>query len=159
MRTNFRPIVLSLVSLAGCLIAIPISHAGPRAEFPPEDEAIVLEKWPEAITSPSGLMYVLVKEGTGRRPLHGERVRVLYRGTFLDGKEFSSTLDPENPFVFTVGTRKVIEAWEEAFAKMRVGEKRILIVPYALGYGLLGRPPDIPNRATLIFEVELLGIE
>jgi FKBP-type peptidyl-prolyl cis-trans isomerase len=131
----------------------------PRAEFSRQDEEIINKKWPEAVSTPSGLRYIQLKEGTGARPLPRQRLSVLYRGMLLDGKEFSASLDPEKPFVFTLGTRRVIAGWEEAFPDMRVGEKRLLIIPYALAYGLLGRPPDIPNRATLVFEVELLAIE
>lgn len=134
-------------------------QAAPRAEFSPTDLAIIVEKWPEARVNPSGLRFVVLQEGTGDRPKLRQRLSVLYRGTLIDGTEFSSGMDPNEPFVFRLGAGEVIVAWEEAFADMRVGEKRVLIIPYSLGYGLRGNPPNIPNRATLIFEVELLKIE
>jgi FKBP-type peptidyl-prolyl cis-trans isomerase len=101
----------------------------------------------------------VLKEGDGDRPKPRQRLTVLYRGTLIDGTEFSAGLDPNDPFVFRLGAGEVIAGWEEAFADMRVGEKRVLILPYSLGYGLRGNPPKIPNRATLVFEVELLKIE
>jgi FKBP-type peptidyl-prolyl cis-trans isomerase len=77
----------------------------------------------------------------------------------LDGTVFGEALDESAPFTFTVGMDRVVLGWEEAILSMRVGEKRTVIVPYALGYGLRGRPPEIPNRATLVFEIELLAVE
>jgi FKBP-type peptidyl-prolyl cis-trans isomerase len=135
-------------------------RAAPRGSFTKEDEEIIQKKWPEAIEAPSGWRYVVLKEGTGPRPQTRQRLKALYKGSLLeDGKEFDAKLDPEKPFVFSLGSGDVIVGWEEAFAAMRVGEKRIIILPYALAYGLRGRPPDIPNRAALVFEVELLGID
>lgn len=144
----------------GLLLLAPlIASAAPRGEFSPEDAAIIAEKWPEARQNPSGLRYVVLQEGDGPIPRHRQRVSVLYRGTLIDGTEFSANQDRDNPFVFRVGAGEVIVGWEEAFSEMRVGEKRILIIPFALGYGLRGNPPKIPNRSTLIFEVELLSVE
>lgn len=148
-----------VASLLVALVATPALRAVPRAELSPQDAEIVAKKWPEARQNPSGLRYVVLKEGSGPTPRTRQRLTVLYRGTLLDGTEFSANLDPKNPFVFRLGAGEVIVGWEEAFSEMRVGEKRTLIVPYALGYGLRGRPPDIPNRATLVFDVELLAIE
>jgi peptidylprolyl isomerase len=154
-----RPLfaLVALILASGC--AVPALRAAPHAEFSKEDEEIITKKWPEAIVTPSGLRYVRLAEGSGPKPFPRQRLSVLYRGMFLDGREFSAALDREKPFVFTLGTRKVIAGWEEAFVDMQAGEKRVLIIPYSLGYGLLGRPPDIPNRTTLVFEVELLAIE
>lgn len=154
-----RPLsALVLVCAFLAFQAAPL-QAVPRGEFPPEDEEIIRNKWPDAMTTPSGMRYVVLKEGSGPKPLQRQRIKALYRGTLLDGKEFSAMLDPQKPFEFVLGTRKVIAGWEEGFSDMRAGEKRVLIIPFALGYGLLGRAPDIPNRATLVFEVELLSIE
>jgi FKBP-type peptidyl-prolyl cis-trans isomerase len=135
------------------------TQAAPRAELTAEDAAIVAEKWPEARENPSGLRYIVLAEGSGDRPKPRQRLTALYRGMLIDGTEFSSGVDPNNPFVFRLGAGEVIVGWEEAFSEMRVGEKRILIIPYSLGYGLRGNPPKVPNRATLVFEVELLKIE
>jgi FKBP-type peptidyl-prolyl cis-trans isomerase len=151
--------------LIACLLAVAWAAfpgalvAGPRAEFSEDDEKIITERWPDAMTTPSGMRFVLLKDGAGPTPRYGQRIKVLFRGTLLDGTEFGKSEDPKDPFVFTLGTRKVIAGWEEAFATMRAGEKRVLIIPHALAFGLLGRPPDIPNRATLIFDVELVSFE
>jgi FKBP-type peptidyl-prolyl cis-trans isomerase len=155
----FRPTLAVLVLVAVAMAAPDAAFAAPRAEFSPEDEAIINQKWPDAIIMPSGVRYMVLTEGSGPKPRQRQRVKALYRGMFLDGREFSSMLDPANPFVFTLGTRQVIAGWEVTFMDMKVGEKRVIIIPHALGYGLLGRSPDIPNRATLVFEVELVGIE
>lgn len=154
----FRPLLLAL-GVALSLGAAGTASAAPRGEFSRKDEAIIQEKWPEAAQMPSGLRYVVTREGKGPKPQWRQHVRTLYRGMLLDGTEFDAKLDPANPFTFALGAGQVILGWEEAFADMRPGEKRILILPYALAYGLRGRQPDIPNRATLVFEVELLGIE
>lgn len=148
-----------LILLFGLLTAPTVSHALPRGEFSDEDAAIIADKWPEARENPSGLRYVVLKEGDGPVPRPRQRLSVLYKGSLLDGTEFGAKEDPADPFVFHLGAGEVIAAWEEAFAEMHVGEKRILIIPFALGYGLRGNPPKIPNRATLIFEVELLAVE
>lgn len=150
----------ALLTLLAAVLFTPLAAlAGPRGEFSQEDDRIIRERWPDAAETPSGLRYVIVKPGNGPLALTQQKLTVLYRGTLLDGTEFSAKLDPADPFVFRLGTREVIAAWEEACREMRVGEKRILIVPYALGYGLRGRSPDIPHRATLIFEVELLSAD
>ena len=81
-----------------------------------------------------------------------------YDGYLLDGTKFDSSRDRGTPYVFRVGTGKVIKGWDEALATMKPGEKRTLLIPWWLGYGAEGRPPSIPPRATLVFEVELLEI-
>lgn len=141
------------------LISASASLAGPRAEFTAEEDEVIYEKWPTAVETPSGLRYVVLEEGAGPKPRPRQRLSALYEGMLLDGTVFDKKLDPAQPFQFTIGMNQVIEGWEEAFMDMRAGEKRILIIPYPLAYGLRGRPPDIPNRATLVFEVQLLAIE
>jgi FKBP-type peptidyl-prolyl cis-trans isomerase len=149
----------SLITALPMLIVTPLLEAAPRGQLSAEDARIVAEKWPEALEDPSGIRYVVLQEGAGPRPRLRQRLSVLYRGSLLDGTVFSEALDPNDPFVFSLGANEVILGWEEAFADMRAGEKRLLIIPYVLGYGLRGNPPKVPNRATLIFEVELLKIE
>jgi len=133
--------------------------AAPRAEFSSEDRELIEKRWPDAGQTPSGIRYVIDREGDGPKPKSRQRLSVLYRGSLLDGKVFSEQLDRDKPFTFTIGSGQVILGWEESIMDMRVGEKRTIILPYALGYGLRGREPDIPNRATLVFEVELLAIQ
>jgi len=151
--------ILPVALLASLGLAMVEANAAPRGDFSDADDAIIREKWPEAIETPSGLRYVIEREGTGPKPISRQRVSVLYRGSLIDGTLFSQNQDETAPFKFTIGIDRVVLGWEEAILDMHVGEKRVVIIPYALGYGLRGRPPDIPNRATLVFEIELLGID
>jgi FKBP-type peptidyl-prolyl cis-trans isomerase len=153
-RFRIPAFLLIFFSLAGAFFA---AHAAPRSYFTPEDEEIIYDKWPEAQELPSGIRYVILKEGDGPLVKMFQRVSVLYKGTLLDGTVFSEAQDPAEPFVFTVGTGQVILGWEKTFPEMKVGEKRVIILPYALAYGLRGKPPQIPNRATLVFEIEILS--
>jgi len=121
--------------------------------------ALIKEKWPNAQKTASGLMYVVTEEGVGPKPEKGQKVKAHYTGTLLDGKKFDSSRDRGKPFEFPVGMRRVIPGWDEAFLDMKKGEKRILIVPHSLAYGERGRPPVIPARATLVFDVELIDFK
>jgi len=120
------------------------------------DEAIIAEKFPNTHKTSSGLLYVERAPGEGATPPAGARVSVNYEGRFLDGMKFDSSYDRQKPYRFTLGAGRVIKGWDEAFLSMRKGEKRTLIVPYWLAYGDKSRPP-IPPRATLVFDVELVG--
>ncbi len=112
-------------------------------------------QWPDAITTPSGLKYVVVAEGTGETPAAGTMVKVHYTGKLLDGTKFDSSMDRGTPIDFPVGQGRVIKGWDEALLSMKKGEKRVLIIPPNLGYGPSGRGP-IPPNATMVFDVELL---
>ncbi|MBS1815487.1 MAG: FKBP-type peptidyl-prolyl cis-trans isomerase [Acidobacteria bacterium] len=104
------------------------------------------------------LKYVDTLIGTGELAQPHKWYTVNYTGWTLDGKKFDSSLNPgREPFVFPYGAHRVITGWDTGFEGMRVGGKRRLIVPYQLAYGVFGHPPDIPERATLIFDVEFLG--
>ena len=109
------------------------------------------------VTLPSGLQYKVIKEGTGATPKATDTVTTHYRGTLLDGTEFDSSYKGGEPATFEV--TGVIPAWTEALQKMKVGAKWQLFVPAKLGYGERGAGNDIGPNATLIFEVELLGIK
>jgi peptidylprolyl isomerase len=111
------------------------------------------------VTTPTGLKYVDLVVGTGASPKPGDRITVHYLGTLEDGKKFDSSYDRGQPFVFQIGVGRVIKGWDEGVMTMKVGGKRKLIIPPELGYGARGAPPVIPPNSTLIFEVELLGIQ
>lgn len=113
---------------------------------------------PMIVTTPSGLKYEDVKAGDGAEAKAGDRVKVHYTGTLEDGTKFDSSVDRGVPFEFTLGAREVIKGWDEGVAGMKAGGKRKLTIPYDLAYGEEGRPPTIPPKATLIFDVELLEI-
>jgi hypothetical protein len=107
---------------------------------------------------PDGLARTELRVGTGAVAQNGQRVRVHYTGTFTNGSTFDSSVGGQ-PFVFTLGGGQVIRGWDQGLAGMRVGGKRKLVIPPALAYGAAGVPPRIPPNSTLVFEVELLGIE
>ncbi len=109
------------------------------------------------ITTSSGLKYVDQVVGTGPSPAPGKRVKVHYTGTLEDGTKFDSSVDRGQPFDFTIGVGQVIKGWDEGVMSMKVGGKRKLIIPADLGYGVAGSG-KIPPNATLLFDVELLGI-
>ncbi|MCX6764722.1 MAG: FKBP-type peptidyl-prolyl cis-trans isomerase [Candidatus Nealsonbacteria bacterium] len=104
-----------------------------------------------------GMKVEILKKGTGEVSKNSDKVTVHYVGTFENGEKFDSSVDRGTPFSFTLGAGQVIEGWDLGVLGMKVGEKRKLTIPYDLAYGESGYGP-IPAKATLIFEVELLGI-
>jgi FKBP-type peptidyl-prolyl cis-trans isomerase FkpA len=104
-----------------------------------------------------GLQIEHLREGSGSSPTAADRVKVHYHGTFADGKVFDSSVERGMPATFPLGG--VIPCWTQGVAQMKVGGKAKLTCPPDLAYGAAGAPPTIPPNATLIFEVELLGIE
>ena len=123
-----------------------------------EEQAFINEQWPDAISTPSGLKYVVLEEGSGETPQEGAKVTVHYTGKLLNGKKFDSSYDRKKPIDFPVGKGQVIKGWEEALLGMKKGEKRVLIIPPHLGYGPSGRGP-IPPNATMVFDVELVNFK
>jgi FKBP-type peptidyl-prolyl cis-trans isomerase len=107
---------------------------------------------------PGGLKYAVLKPGKGAVAAHGD-VEVHYTGWLTNGKKFDSSRDRGRPFKFELGHGEVIAGWDQGVRGMKVGEKRQLVVPPALGYGPQGTPDGtIPPNATLIFEVELVKL-
>jgi len=105
-----------------------------------------------------GVIMETLKEGTGAEAKNGDKVTAHYTGTLESGMKFDSSLDRRTPFGFTLGVGQVIKGWDIGILGMKIGEKRKLTIPGDLAYGQGGVPGLIPPNATLIFEVELLGI-
>ncbi|MDR1100017.1 MAG: peptidylprolyl isomerase [Treponema sp.] len=122
------------------------------------DLAQINAKYPRAVQTPSGLRYIIQKEGTGGKPPAGKTVRVAYKGMLLSGKVFDSSDVQGRPLEFQAGSGRVIPGWDEAILDMKTGEKRLVIIPPELAYGdrAMGNGV-IPANSFLVFEMELLG--
>jgi peptidylprolyl isomerase len=140
-------------ALVSCLsLSAQDTPGTPKPSGPPKDTEIV--------TTASGLKYSILQKGDGERaPKMGERVTVHYTGWLEDGTKFDSSRDNGKPFAFVLGVGQVIKGWDEGVALMTKGTRCKLTIPYDLAYGEDGRPPRIPAKATLIFDVELLSIK
>ena len=105
----------------------------------------------------SGLYIQVLREGEGPRAVPGDRMGVHYTVSFADGTKLDSSFDhsPPAPYDLVLGQTPLIDGWNEGVTGMQLGEKRLLVVPYQLGYGAGGRPPQVPGYSTLVFEVEL----
>jgi FKBP-type peptidyl-prolyl cis-trans isomerase len=134
----------------------------PDAAVAREQEIIEREAWLQennitAEARPSGLIYIENIAGSGAQPQAGERVKVHYTGTLLDGTKFDSSVDRGEPFEFTLGQGQVIQGWDEGIALMKEGGKARLVIPSAIGYGSRDMG-QIPPYSTLVFEVELIEV-
>jgi len=172
MRTYGILLILGLILVSIALVArtglFRRAHPGEPAnkytrqmmeqqELSPDEQRLIHERYANAIITPSGLRYVVEREGTGEPPSRGAEISAHYEGTLLaNGEKFDSSYDRGEPYRFRVGTGRVIAGWDEAFLTMRTGEKRVLIIPWWLAYGADGRGP-IPPHATLVFRVELVA--
>ncbi len=152
LLVKFLPLLFALG------LAAPGLHAQ-REKLPPGDLEVVKKNWPAAKKTTTGLRYVILQEGQGEMPKPGSKVAVLYVGRLLNGKEFNKLDDRANPFVFRIRRGDVIEGWDQVLQLMKVGEKRLVVIPAEMAYGTRGRPPDIPRASTLVFEIELLEIK
>ena len=108
--------------------------------------------------APTKLVIEDLTVGTGQTAAAGQKVKVHYTGWLTDGKKFDSSKDRNDPFEFGLGGGQVIRGWDEGVQGMKVGGKRLLVIPAALGYGARGAGGVIPPNATLLFEVDLLGV-
>ncbi|HJT29477.1 MAG TPA: FKBP-type peptidyl-prolyl cis-trans isomerase [Pyrinomonadaceae bacterium] len=109
-----------------------------------------------AITTPSGLTYLITKKGTGPQLKAGDTVILNYTGALTNGLKFDSSHDRNEPLEFKLGAGKVIKGYDEGLARLRVGDQAILIIPGKLAYGPKGIPNVIPPNATLIFIIEVV---
>jgi FKBP-type peptidyl-prolyl cis-trans isomerase len=146
------------ILLAGFACSLPSALLAQREKLPPDDLEYVEKNFPEAKKTNTGIRYIILREGTGPMPKSGDRVAVHYVLKLLNGKQLDQNDDPKNPFVFRIRRDMVIEGWDQVLPQMKVGEKRMIIVPPELAYGTRGQPPRIPRSATLIFDIELLEI-
>ena len=113
----------------------------------------------DGVKTESGLQYWDIKLGLGPLAKAGDHVKVHYIGWLTTGKKFDSSLGTNQPFDFTLGQSEVIKGWDEGIVGMKVGGKRQLRIPPDLAYGEAGHPPQIPQNATLIFDVQLVAIK
>ena len=112
-----------------------------------------------AVTTASGLTYIITEQGTGAQLKAGDNVIINYTGLLTNGMKFDSSLDRGEAFSFPLGAGRVIKGWDEGVQKLRVGDKATLIIPPSLGYGARGAGGVIPPDATLIFIVEVMGVK
>jgi FKBP-type peptidyl-prolyl cis-trans isomerase FkpA len=148
-----RPAVRTFVPLC---VAVACLVAAAAAQAQPDDALAAAAKEEGAVVTPSGLVYRSLQEGQGASPRASDTVRVHYRGTFPDGREFDSSHKRGAAASFPLD--RVIKCWTEGVQKMKVGGKAKLTCPAAIAYGERGAGGVIPPKATLLFEVELVGI-
>jgi FKBP-type peptidyl-prolyl cis-trans isomerase FkpA len=144
MKTLQRSLAAAVLALAG------------TAAFAQADPLKSAAAEPGATVTPSGLVVRTLKEGTGPSPTASDTVKVHYRGTFPDGREFDSSHKRNQPATFPLN--RVIKCWTEGLQLMKVGGRARLTCPAAIAYGERGSGGQIPPNAVLHFEVELLGI-
>ena len=112
-----------------------------------------------AITTASGLTYIVTKAGTGAQLKAGDEVIVNYTGMLTNGKKFDSSLDRGQPFFFPLGAGRVIKGWDEALQQLRIGDHATLVIPSTIAYGSRAMGEDIPADSTLIFIIEVIGVK
>lgn len=118
-----------------------------------------MENSNQAVTTESGLTYIVTKQGDGAEVKAGDEVIVNYTGLLTNGAMFDSSLNRNEPFSFPVGVGMVIKGWDEGLQKLKIGDHATLIIPPSIGYGASGAGGVIPPNATLIFIIEVLGVK
>ena len=155
IKTKLPVLLFSVCLLVHCVIEVDAQTKRRRTARPPAPAKASAA----AITTPSGLTYLITKKGTGRQPKNGDMVVVQYTGMLTNGVKFDSSRDNAEPFQFTLGIGQVIKGWDEGFSNLRVGDQAILVIPPTLAYGSKGAGGVIPPDATLIFVVELVDVK
>jgi FKBP-type peptidyl-prolyl cis-trans isomerase len=156
-QVNLLYVLISLLLLASCSSGSQENQDSYNA-YKKEGEDFLKTNAKEegVITLPSGLQYIVLKEGYGPKPSLTENVTVHYHGTLIDGTVFDSSVDRGEPLTFTVN--QVVKGWQEALQLMPMGAKWKIFVPSELGYGARARGDKIKPNSVLIFEIELLSI-
>lgn len=153
---------LALISCAALMLAGCFATSdteAPEAAMPPPATQQQMAQAPAApAATRDGVTRLDLKIGSGAEARSGQRVRVHYTGKLTNGTTFDSSVG-KAPFTFALGAGQVIKGWDLGVAGMKVGGQRRLTIPPDFGYGSRGAPPVIPPNATLVFDVELLGIE
>ena len=154
MRRLKRARLPMLAAIAMMVVAVPLACVPTIA---------AAQTAGKTMTTPSGLQIIDTTVGSGASPKPGQICVMHYTGWLYEdgkkGKKFDSSVDRNEPFEFPIGQRRVIAGWDEGVATMKVGGKRTLIIPPALGYGARGAGGVIPPNATLMFDVELLDVK
>lgn len=151
--------------IAGLTVSLAVFAACTKKEQTPQTSTETTQSAQQTPATPEGtpmtteLKIEDMKVGTGAEAVAGKTVSVHYTGWLTDGKKFDSSLDRGQPFKFPLGAGRVIQGWDKGVVGMKVGGKRKLTIPPQLAYGERGAGGVIPPNATLVFEVELLGVE
>ena len=145
-------VLMSLIVCAQTPTHKPVQAVRPNTSAPTKVTG-------DGVKTDSGLQYWDIKVGLGPFAKAGDHVKVHYTGWLTTGKKFDSSVDAHQPYEFVLGQGEVIKGWDEGVAGMKVGGKRQLRIPPELAYGAAGHPPQIPENATLIFDVQLLAVK
>ncbi len=165
MKKILLAVFIFSINLVGCQKKSEKTYYTPIENIPTNTEKKikfkpwVIEDSSKIVTTPSGLKYYIVKQGTGNHPVPGQSILVHYHGTLTDGKTFDSSFERGAPFETVIGKGQVIKGWDEGIPMLKVGGQAILIIPPHLGYSDQPMGDKIPANSTLIFYVELLGIK
>ncbi|MDQ3131627.1 MAG: FKBP-type peptidyl-prolyl cis-trans isomerase [Acidobacteriota bacterium] len=170
MRKLIVPVLLMLSIFAGFALSQTKRRPAPRRTkttivkriVTPKrivtTKSVVLKNSP-AVTTPSGLTYIVTQPGTGAQLKAGDMVTVHYTGLLTSGVKFDSSHDRNDPISFPLGAGKVIKGWDEGLQKLRVGDRATLFIPPSIGYGSRGSGRAVPPDATLIFIIEVVGVQ